>query len=129
MHDEIQLLQFLISKNFRQNKQDCYDADSILGNIRVSKFPFYLNGLHAVTCWRKDKRFHKEVIEYSTDYGESVRSPHMDIEPVAGSVLFRWHKHLFPADFPIKAPTLLTLRVILDGKSVFESHLLIEKKS
>ena len=81
-----------------------------------------------MTCWQKDKRFHKEVIEYSTDYGASIRSPHMDIEPVVDSVLFRWHTHQFPTDFPIEKASLLTVRVLLDGKPVFESSLLIEKK-
>jgi len=93
----------------------------------VPKFPFYFGKVYAVTCWRKDQRFHKEVIEYSTDYGTSVKSPHMDIEPVTNNVIFRWHTHPFPKDFSIEKPTLLTIRVILDWKEHFKTHLLIEK--
>ena len=127
MDSEIRLLQFLICKNFRQLEQDCFLAEGLQTNFYVPRFPFYFRELYAVTCWRKDRRFHKEVIEYVTDYGASVRSPHMDIEPVQGSVIFRWHTHRFPADFAIKKPTALTLRVILDAKVVFGSYLLIEK--
>lgn len=127
MHREIQLLQFFICKEFRQEKQDHFTAEFIHSNLYVSKFPFRFGKLYAVTCWRKDRRFHKEVIEYATDDGASRRSPHMDIEPVTDSVLFRWHKHVFPTDLPIKKPTVLTVRVILDRRVVFESYLLIEK--
>ena len=127
MPDQIQLLQFLICYEFEQQKQDCYTAQLVRSNMMVPKFPFYFGKLYAVTCWRKDERFHKEVIEYSTDYGTATRSPHMDIEPRTDSVLFRWHKHLFPADFAIERPTILTIRVILDWKVQFESYVLIEK--
>lgn len=127
MEDKIQLLQFFICKEFLDGKQDQYTANFVHSNLFAAKFPYSLGNLYAVTCWRKDKRFHKEVIEYSTDYGEAVRSPHMDIEPVTDSVLFRWHKHLFPPDFSIKEPTILTVRVILDWKTQFESYLMIEK--
>ena len=125
--NEIQLLQFLICREFRQEKQDCFTAEMVQSNLYVPKFPYYFTKLYAVTCWRKDKRFHKEVIEYTTDYGASVRSPHMDIEPVTDSVLFRWHTHPFPTDFVIEKPTLLHVRVILDWKVLCHSYLLIEK--
>jgi len=127
MDGEIQLLQFFIAKDFRLEKQDTFTADGIRGNLSARKFPFRLPHLYAVTCWRKDSRFHKEVIEYATGYGASVRSPHMDIEPVTDSVIFRWHKHPFPSDFAIEKPTTLTIRVILDREIHFESYLLIEK--
>ena len=127
MKDKIQLLQFFICKNFQQEKQDCYTAGMLHTNLYVSKFPHRLGRLYAITCWRKDARFHKEVIEYVTGEGKNVRSPHMDVEPVSGSVLFRWHKHPFPAGLIIEKPTTLTVRIILDGKIQFESCLLIEK--
>jgi len=127
MQKEIQLLQFFVCKDFREEKQDRFTAEMIHSNVYAAKFPFYLRRLYVVTCWRKDKRFHKEVIEYSTDYGATARSPHMDIEPVTDSVLFRWHKHPFPSDFAIEKPTLLTIHVILDRKPQFESYLLIEE--
>lgn len=127
MNPEIKLLQFLICKEFRQEKQDAYTADLIRSNLHVPKFPCHFHQLFVVTCWQKDRRFHKEVIEYATDYGASVRTPHMDIEPVRDSVLFRWHTHRFPSDFVIEKPTLLQIRVILDAKVCFESRLMIEK--
>ena len=127
MDGEIQLLQFFICKKFRQEKQDYFSAELIHSNLSTPKFPFSFGKVYAVTCWRKDRRFHKEVIEYATDYGTSARSPHMDIEPVTDSVLFRWHKHPFPTDLSVEKPTVLTVRVILDRKPVFESYLLIEK--
>lgn len=129
MEKEIQLLQFFVAKNFREEKQDHFTAEMIHSNIYTPRFPYHFGTLYAITCWRKDKRFHKEVIEYATDYGTTIRSPHMDIEPVTDSVLFRWHKHPFPIDFPIERPGLLTLRVILDSQMQFESYLLIEKTS
>lgn len=126
MSGDIQLLQFFICKEFRQQKQDSYSAEFIHSNFYAPKFPYYFDRVYAVTCWRKDKRFHKEVIEYATDYGTSVRSAHMDIEPVTDTVLFRWHKHQFPTNFGIERPTLLTVRVILDWKVQFESYIMIE---
>ena len=126
MEEKIQLLQFVICKDFKTEKQDYYTAAKIHSNIYVAKFPYYFEELYAVTCWRKDKRFHKEVIEYATDYGSSVKSVHMDIEPVAGSVYFRWHKHRFPADWAIEKPTTLSVRVILDWIVQWETYLLIE---
>lgn len=128
MEREIRLLQFFIAKEFHELKQDSFQAGAVQSNLYVPKFPYYFSKLYAVTCWRKDSRFHKEVIEYATDYGTSLRSPHMDIEPVKDSVLFRWHTHRFPTDFVIERPTTLTVRVILDGLVRFESYLLIEKK-
>ena len=127
MKDEIQLLQLFVCQDFQQEKQDYFTAERIHSNLYVAKFPYHFRKLYVVTCWRKDRRFHKEVIEYTTDYGTSTRSPHMDVEPITDSVLFRWHKHPFPSDFPIEKPTLLTFRVILDAQPVFESYLLIEK--
>ena len=127
MGSEIELLQFLICKEFRQQKQDTFTADLVQTNLYVRKFPFHLSALYAVTCWRKDSRFHKEVIEYSTDGGASIKSPPMDIEPAKDSVIFRWHTHPFPSDFPIEKPTTLTVRVILDWRECFKSYLLIEK--
>ena len=123
----IQLLQFFFCREFQQEKQDQFTVAGVSTNFYVSRFPFHLKQFYAVTCWRKDPRFHKEVIEYATDYGASARSPHMDIEPVKGSVLFRWHTHRFPPDFAIEKPTILTVRVLLDMHPVFESYLLIEK--
>jgi hypothetical protein len=126
---EIQLLQFLICKDFREDARDLYTAEQIRSNLRVPKFPYRPRGLCIVTCWKKDRKFHKEIIEYETDYGAAVRTPHMDIEPITNGVLFRWHKHPFPARFVIERPTVLTLRVILDRKPVFESYLLLEEKT
>ena len=127
MEQTIQLLQFMICKEFRQHKQDYYTAEMVHSNLYVPQFPYLFTTMFAVTCWRKDKRFHKEVIEYATDYGTSVKSPHMDIEPVTNTVLFRWHKHQFPTTFSIDKPTLLTVRVVLDWKIHFESYIMIEK--
>ena len=127
MPDEIQLLQFMICKEFRQEKQDYYTAEAVHSNLYARTFPHSLSGTYIITCWRKDKRFHKEVIEYSTDYGATVKSPHMDIEPVTDSVVFRWHKHLIPADFTIEKPTILTVRVILDWEVKHESYIMIEQ--
>ena len=125
--DHIHLLQFLICRDFRPHTQDSYIGESILGNIYAHSFPLTLDSYYAVTCWRKDEKFHKEVIEYETDYGHKVRSPHMDIEPVTSSVLFRWHKHRFPSTLTVEKPTHLTVRVILDWKIRWESYILIEK--
>lgn len=125
--DKIALLQFFICKEFTNFRQDSYLGESILGNLYVSEFPYFFDKLYAVTCWRKDQKFHKEVIEYETDYGAKIRSAHMDIEPVTNSVLFRWHKHRFPSNFVIEKPTHLTVRVILDWEVLWESYILIEK--
>ncbi len=127
MEKEIQLLQFMICRDFTPDKNDCYSVEAVHSNLYVPKFPYYFSKTCAITCWRKDKRFHKEVIEYATDYGKLFRSPHMDVEPITDSVLFRWHKHQFPTDFAIEKPTLLTIRVILDWKVLFESYLMIEQ--
>ena len=124
---EIQLLQFMICKDFTPDQNDCYKAELVHSNLYAAKFPYYFSKTFAVTCWRKDKKFHKEVIEYSTDYGASTKSPHMDIEPVTSSVFFRWHKHQFPTDFVIEKPTLLTVQVVLDWKVMFESYVMIEQ--
>lgn len=127
MEQPIRLLQFLVCKEFRQLQQDAFAAEKIQTNFYATKFPFRFGVLYVVTCWRKDSRFHKEVIEYTTDYGKSVRSAHMDIEPAKDSVIFRWHTHRVPSDFAIEKPTTLTVRVLLDSRPVFESCLLIEK--
>ncbi|HTL47240.1 MAG TPA: hypothetical protein VL688_04160 [Verrucomicrobiae bacterium] len=125
--DKIRLLQFFICKEFTTARQDSYLAENILGNLYVPAFPYHFEKLYAVTCWRKDQKFHKEVIEYETEYGAKARSAHMDIEPITNSVLFRWHKHRFPANFVIEKPTHLTVRVILDWEVLWESYILIEK--
>ena len=127
MDREIRLLQLLVCREFRQLKQDTFSATHVTTNFYASQFPFYFEQLCVVTCWRKDERFHKEVIEYATDYGALVRNPHMDIEPAKDSVLFRWHTHCVPPDFGIEKPTVLTIRVFLDGNPVYETYLLIEK--
>lgn len=129
MKREIQLLQFLICQGFQLEKRDLFTAKRIFTNLSVTKFPFYFGSFYAVTCWRKDNRFHKEVIEYATDYGSSVKSPPMDIEPATDSVIFRWHTHRFPSDWAIEKPATLTIRVNLDWKMCFESYVLIEKLS
>lgn len=126
-NDQIQLLQFLICKEFREIGPDNFSASTVKSNIYIPKFPQQLNQFHAVTCWRKDGRFHKEVIEYETDYGLNVKSPHMDIEPAKGSVLFRWHAHQFPNSLEIDRPTILKIRVVLDWKTCFESYIMIEQ--
>ena len=127
MSDEIQLLQFLICKDFTEQGRDCYTADAVHSNIVAPKFPYSFDQLYVVTCWRKDKKFHKEVIEYTTDYGQSAKSPHMDIEPITDSVFFRWHKHRFPADLTIEKTTLLTIKVILDWKVLWQTYIMIEQ--
>ena len=129
MEDEIKLLQFIVCRDFKEEKQDHFTAQSVHSNIYVPKFPATLKNFYVVTCWRKDQKFHKEVIEFETAYGDILRTPHTDVEPVTDSVVFRWHKHPFPEDFKITEPTLLTVRVYLDNSMQFESHLLIEKKS
>ncbi|MBI4358397.1 MAG: hypothetical protein HY584_03785 [Candidatus Omnitrophica bacterium] len=129
MKQEIKLLQFLICRNFREEKQDFFTAEAIHSNIFVPRFPATLKDFYVVTCWRKDDKFHKEVIEFEAAYGAITRTPHTDIEPVTDSVLFRWHKHPFPKDFAIEEPTILTVRVVLDNLALFDSYLLIEKKS
>ncbi len=129
MNDQIQLLQFFICKDFQPEQNDCYRAEKIHSNFYVTSFPHQFESLYAVTCWRKDKKFHKEVIEYETDYGTKTRSPHMDIEPVTNSVLFRWHKHQFPRNFAIEKPTILTVRVILDWEVKFETYMMVEAQA
>ena len=128
MSEEIKLLQFFVCEDFRTQKQDGYLGEGILSNLTVPSFPCSLDHLMVVTCWRKDKRFHKEVIEYETDYGTSIKTPHMDIEPVTDSVYFRWHKHQFPKDFSMDRPCHLTIRVILDWKPQHETYILIEQR-
>lgn len=127
MDQTIQLLQFFLCKEFRHETRDAYTADLIRSNLYVPKFPYRFTQMFAVTCWRKDHRFHKEVLEYTTGDGATVRTPHMDIEPVKGSVLFRWHTHRFPTDFAIKGPTNLNIKVVLDSHPCFESYLMIEE--
>ncbi len=129
MPDEnIRLLQFVICRDFATGKDDCYTANLVRSNMYVPAFPYHFDGLYAVTCWRKDKKFHKEVLEYSTDDGQIIKTPPMDIEPVTSSVLFRWHKHAFPTGLVIKEDGLLHIKVVLDWKVHFESYLMIEKK-
>lgn len=125
--EKITLLQCLVCENFQPQDQDGYSASGIRSNLYVSHFPYSLSHLNVVTCWRKDERFHKEVIEYRTDEGLILKSPHMDIEPIRDSVLFRWHTHRFPPNLLIEKPTILWIRVMLDWEPHFESYLLIEK--
>ena len=128
MNDQIQLLQFIICKDFREEaRHDQYQAESVLSNLYAPKFPLSLENLCAVTCWRKDKRFHKEVIEYETSDGSKHKSPPMDIEPITSHVLFRWHKHIFPGTLTLAEPTILTIRVILDWEIKFQTYIMIEK--
>ncbi|MSR77273.1 MAG: hypothetical protein EXS63_03460 [Candidatus Omnitrophica bacterium] len=122
----IQLLQFMICRNFQGTEKDVYTAEGIHSNLYAPLFPHRFDTAHVVTCWRKDQRFHKEVIEYCTDYGETIRTAPMDVEPVTNSVLFRWHKHHFPSELVIEKPCLLTIRVVLDWKVHFESYIMIE---
>ncbi|MBI3317038.1 MAG: hypothetical protein HYZ85_03410 [Candidatus Omnitrophica bacterium] len=129
MVGEIQLLQFFICRNFKETGRDGYSAEHIHSNLYVSHFPHHFSETYVVTCWRKDPRFHKEVLEYVPENGPALRTPPMDIEPVTNSVLFRWHKHLFPQDLVIHKPSLLSIRVILDWKTQFESYLMIEKSA
>ena len=123
----IQLLQFIICRDFKSAQKDAYIAEGIHSNFYAPSFPHRFDSEYVVTCWRKDQRFHKEVIEYATDYGETVRTPPMDVEPITNSVLFRWHKHHFPTELSIEKPCLLTIRVILDWKVHFESYIMIEE--
>ena len=126
-NETIKLLQFLICKDFEPGEQDSYKANLVRSNLHVPSYPYNFDQLYAVTCWRKDTRFHKEVIEYETADGQIIKTPPMDIEPVTSSVLFRWHKHAFPPDLVIKKDSLLHIRVILDWKVSWESYLMIEK--
>jgi len=128
MSTKIKLLQFLICKGFKEQKQDTFTTEGIYSNLYVPTFPYHFDNLQAVTCWQKDNMFHKEVIEYITDYGAAAKSPHMDIEPAKDSVLFRWHAHQFPINFGIEKPTTLTVRVHLDREIVFESYIMIEQR-
>ena len=127
MPEEIQLLQFLICKDFREGGHDSYSAEGVFSNYFVPEFPCHLEKLFAVTCWRKDKRFHKEVIEFETEDGSKFKSAHTDIEPVTSSVHYRWHKHPFPKDLVVTKPSILTIRVVLDWKTLWETSILIEK--
>ncbi len=123
----IQLLQLFVCQEFETKARDCYLANAIQSNLVVPKFPAGLPDLYLVTCWRKDSRFHKEVIEYIPEKQKPVRTPHMDIEPACDSILFRWHKHRFPSDLILQNPGILTLRVFLDGHMQFETYLLVEQ--
>ena len=118
----------MICKSFESGAQDSYAATQVKSNLHVPSFPYRFDKLYAVTCWRKDKKFHKEVIEYATEDGRVLKTPPMDIEPVTSSVLFRWHKHAFPSELEIQKDGLLHIRVILDWKVNFESYLMIEKQ-
>lgn len=127
-NETIQLLQFLICKDFDTSEQDCYTAGLVRSNLYVPSYPYSFGRLYAVTCWRKDKMFHKEIIEYTTGDGRVFKTPPMDIEPITSSVLFRWHKHAFPTDLEIREDGLLHIRVVLDWKINFESYIMIEKR-
>lgn len=126
--NEIQLLQFFICENFSPEKQDGYKIEGARSNIYVPKFPHPLSDLKIVTCWKKDQKFHKEVIEYQVEDGQVFKSAPMDIEPMKDEIFFRWHTHRFPPDLIIKKSCVLWIRVVLDWKTQFESYLLIEKR-
>lgn len=129
MNQEIQLLQFFICREFDAGKKrDTYTAEQIQSNVFVPSFPFRFDNFMVVTCWRKDQRFHKEVLEYSTDDGIYFKTLPMDIEPAKDNVMFRWHKHAFPSELEVTKNTFLSIKVILDWKVMFESYLLIEKQ-
>ncbi|OQA57176.1 MAG: hypothetical protein BWY42_00695 [Candidatus Omnitrophica bacterium ADurb.Bin277] len=125
--DSIRLLQFMICRSFDSGPQDTYKADGLLSNIHVPSFPHHFDRIYAVTCWRKDRKFHKEVLEYELPDGQLVKTSPMDIEPVTNSVLFRWHKHAFPPSLVVKENSLLHIRVILDWKPHWETYIMIEK--
>ncbi len=125
---KIALHQFVICENFSTLADDGYIAKGIRSNLYVSAFPCSLDPLYVVTCWRKDTRFHKEVIEYAVGSEILHRTAHMDIEPVTNHVIFRWHTHRFPPELSLAGPVLLTVRVVLDWNKQFESYLLIEKR-
>ncbi|OQA50698.1 MAG: hypothetical protein BWY44_01517 [Candidatus Omnitrophica bacterium ADurb.Bin292] len=126
-HDTISLLQFMICREFNDGPRDSYNAMSCLSNLHVPSYPCHLKNLYAVTCWRKDKQFHKEVIEYELPDSPTLKTAPMDIEPVTSSVLFRWHKHAFPADLIVKEDCLLRIRVILDWKPLWETYIMVER--
>lgn len=129
MEDEpIQLLQFFICEDFEFDAEDGYKAQKIRSNLYVPSFPCKLDQLFVVTCWKKDARFHKEVLEYVLEDGTIIKTPHMDIEPVTNHVLFRWHKHRFPSNLQIKKDSLLHIRVVLDWDKKWETYLMIEKR-
>ena len=127
MEESIRLLQFIICENFKSFSKDTYTAEAIQSNLYVPSLPYSFNKHCIVTCWRKDKRFHKEVIEYSVENGPALRTPPMDVEPVTNSVLFRWHKHPFPSELVVDKPSLVSIKVILDWKVHFESYIMIEQ--
>ncbi|MFZ5801737.1 MAG: hypothetical protein ACOY3K_01310 [Candidatus Omnitrophota bacterium] len=123
----IRLLQFMICEKFEPLKNDGYRVEGVRSNLHVPSFPAVLSDYYLVTCWRKDERFHKEVIEYAVDGGPPLKTPPMDIEPVRDHVIFRWHKHRFPENLRIEKPCTLWIRVALDWNVCLESYLLIEQ--
>jgi len=125
---KIQLHQFVICESFTALADDGYAAKGIRSNLYVPSFPCALDQLYVVTCWRKDERFHKEVIEYAAGDEVLYRTAHMDIEPVTSQVIFRWHTHRFPSELRLKEAGILTVRVMLDWQMQFESYLLVEKR-
>lgn len=129
-HDttQIALHQFLICEKFTSATDDGYQAEGVRSNLYVPRYPYHFDQLYVVTCWRKDERFHKEVIEYETADGEILKTPHMDIEPMTNNIIYRWHTHRFPSSLILHKDTTLRIRVILDWQVLFESYLLIEKR-
>jgi hypothetical protein len=128
-NEPIQLLQFFVCEDFEFDAEDGYKAEKIRSNLYVASFPAALDQLYVVTCWKKDQRFHKEVIEYQFENEPVIKTPHMDIEPVTNHVLFRWHKHRFPSNLEVKKDSLLHIRVILDWDKKWETYLMIEKRA
>ena len=126
-NEPIQLLQFFVCEEFEFDTDDGYQAQKIRSNLYVPSFPCHLEQLNVVTCWKKDERFHKEVLEYELEDGTVIKTPHMDIEPVTNQVLFRWHKHRFPSELQITKNSLLHIRVVLDWEKKWETYLMVEK--
>jgi hypothetical protein len=125
---KIALHQFMICENFSTLADDGYVAKGIRSNLYVPSFPYSFLNLFVVTCWRKDERFHKEVIEYAFEDEPVIRTPHMDIEPITNQVIFRWHTHKLPPELVIPREGTLKIRVVLDWQVLFESYLLVEKR-
>lgn len=125
---KIALHQFILCENFSVLADDGYNAKGVRSNLYVQAFPYRFENLYVVTCWRKDGRFHKEVIEYGFEDETLFRTAHMDIEPVTSQVLFRWHTHKIPPEVVLPHEGTLKIRVVLDWQVLFESYLLVEKR-
>ena len=125
---KIALHQFILCESFSLLADDGYSAKGVRSNLYVPSFPYCFDNLFVVTCWRKDERFHKEVIEYAYESDVIFRTAHMDIEPVTSQVLFRWHTHKIPPEVILPREGTLKIRVVLDWNVLFEPYLLVEKR-